>query len=616
MSTEGLTLAADFDPTTETAWRTLVEKTLRGKPFDAVMESQTYSGFALQALYSKDTAQQGPAPATRHGSWGLSVPHWNPDAKATNTAVLEDLAGGATGVAIRLQAGAFPGISIADLDQALLGVHLNMASITLIPGEEYEAGAEALLALIADRGDKPGEISGTLGIDPISTLAQTGRLLEPVEQGCHTGAEIAAAVAGKFPNLATFMADGGLYHMAGASEAQELGLMLSTGVAYLRAMESAGMDLRVAAKQISFSLSADTDILLTTAKFRAARLLWQQVLAACEVEGAVMQLDGVSSLRMVSVKDPWVNILRATAACFGAGIGGADNICILPHDTMLGMSSDFARRIARNIQIVLQEESGLSKVSDPAAGSYALESITSELSDKAWKYFNKVEGIGGIIKALHEGVVQHDMRASWAERQANLATRKDALTGISEYPNIHEDAITDVGPMPGIVGELAGSGDTVQPIEFHRLSEDFETLRVYSDACLAKDGARPSVFIANIGAATDFTARAAFAKNYFEAGGIEAMMGAGDTDLEELAAAFRTSGAKIAVLCSSDQIYAELAVGAAKMLRASGALQLYLAGRPKDADALAAAGVDEFIYQGCDVLTSLAHAHSVIGASA
>ena len=616
MSNAALKLAADFDPATDDAWRALVEKALGGKSFEKVMQSHSYDGVAIDALYTQKNAAVRGIPEVREGEWGLIVPHWNPDAAATNAAILDDLTHGATGVALRLQAGAFPGVSVMDIEKALDGVHLDMASLALVPGEEYEAGAEAILALMDSRAYKDLDIAGTLGIDPISTLAQTGRLKEPVEHAIATGAQIAAGVSEKYSALTTFMADGGLYHMSGATEAQELGLMLATGIAYLRAMEAEGVGLDAAARQISFSLSADADILLTVAKFRAARLLWGQVLSACGVTGVPMVLSGVSSLRMVSAKDPWVNILRATAACFGAGVGGANTVCLLPHDTMLRLSSDFARRIARNIQIILQEESGLSRVADPAAGAYSFESITLDLADKSWKYFNKFEKQGGIIPSLRSGELQNDLRVSWAERQANIAKRKDPITGVSEFPNIAEEAITNVDAVPRLVAEIAGSGDTVEPIEFHRLSEDFEVLRAFSDACLEKNGARPRVFLANMGSAADFTARSAFAKNFFEAGGIEATASEGETDAGCLADAFKASGAALAVLCSSDNLYAEMVPGVAATLKKAGATRVYLAGKPSEGEAYLKAGVDEFIYMGCDLLQSLAHAHSVAGASA
>jgi len=613
MSDPDLSFASEFPAASDEAWRGLVEKALGSRDFDKVMQSQTYDGITLKALYSKENANIGPAPAVRSGKWGITVPHWNPDTIVSNRAMLDDLHGGATGIALRLKAGAFPGLAIADLEAVLEGVHLDMASFTLIPGEEYEACTVAMLDLLKHRGYAPSSVKGALGIDPISTLAQTGRLKQPAEQACIQAAGIAIDISARYTGLAAFMADGGLYHMAGATEAQELGLMLSTALYYLRAMEDAGLDLDKAASQIHFSLAADADIYLTTAKFRAARLLWAQVLRSSGIDNATMHLNGVSSLRMISVKDPTVNILRSTAACFGASIGGADNICILPHDTMLGVSSDHARRIARNTQVILQEESGLSRVNDPAAGAYGFESITLDICDKAWKYFQKIENLGGILPALRTGFVQTDMQAAWAARQINIARRKDPITGVSEYPDIDEKLLKSVSSVSTNQGDICPAGDTVIPVEFHRLSEGFETLRLFSDACLEKSGRRPSIFLANLGSASDFTARSSFAKNFFEAGGIAAVIGEGSENSVSLAAQYLASGAKLAVICGSDDSYQSLGLEAAVALKAAGAHYVYAAGRPTDPSKLELAGVDAYIYTGCNLLEILAHAHTLAG---
>lgn len=613
MADNALTLAGEFDPATDEAWRALVERTLGGREFNKAMTSRTYDDIPLHGLYTQDNAAVQSVPKGSVGEWGMMVPHWNPDVEATNAAILEDLMRGATGMALRLKAGRFPGVPIEALSAALADVHLNMARFTLIPGEEYRAAADAMLALLAERAYDKAAINGDLGVDPVGTLAQTGRLRETAEEACRGAAEIAKAVSEGGWRIQTFMADSGAYHMAGATEAQELGLMMATGVHYLRTMEAAGMDVETAAGQIAFSMAADADMLLTVAKFRAARLLWANVLSASGVaKPGAMQLNGVSSLRMVSVKDPWVNILRSTAACFGAGVGGADNICILPHDSMLGMSSAFARRIARNIQIILQEESGLSRVADPSAGAYAFETITSDLVSKAWEYFQKIESEGGVLAALRGGVVQADLAVAWDKRRANIARRKDAITGVSEFPDIDEAAIGNVGAMPSEPTDLPSVGEEIAPVAFHRLAEDFEKLRAYSDACLEKDGTRPSIFLANIGSAADYTARSTFAKNFFEAGGIKAIVGTGGSDTAEIVGAYQESGAKLAILCSSDGLYEACAPTMASALKKAGAF-VYMAGRPSDAEALKEAGVDEFIYMGCDVLELLAGAHLVVG---
>lgn len=611
MSNQGLTLGSDFEPVSDDKWRELVEKTLRGKPFEKAMISKTYDGLPVHALYTQHNSTVGPRPNVREGDWNVAVPHWNPDVAASHDAILEDLERGANSVAVRVQAGAFPGIEITDLEALFEGVYLNMMHFTLIPGEEFAASSAAMLELIEKRNYDKSEIYGCLGVEPLSTLAQTGRLLTSAEEALADSVAIAKQVAAEFENLATFMVDGGLYHIGGATEAQELGLMLATGLQYLKAMEAAGMELSVAARQIHFSLVADADIYLTISKFRAARLLWQQILESCGVSDVRMNLSGVSSLRMVSARDPWVNILRGTAACFAAGVGGADTICVLPHDTMLGMSSAKARRIARNIQIVLQEESALSSVMDPAAGAYSFETVTTELSKEAWKYFQRIETKGGVLRALQNGSVQQDMIEAWAARQKNIAARRDPITGVSEFPDIHEKGIADIGPMPSAPVSLKPAGETVQPILFHRLAESYEAFRALSDG-LSENGLKPSIFLANIGTAVDYTARATFAKNLFEAGGIETIPSDGGDDLSIITEAYAASGSRLAVLCASDSLYEEYGSGLVKALVNAGA-KVFVAGKPDNIEALTEAGLLGAVYMGCDALEVYEVAYALIG---
>ncbi len=611
MSNQGLTLASDFNAVSDDEWRSLVEKSLRGKVFDKVMTSETYDGLLLQALYTRENSEVGVRPDVRQGDWGIAVPHWNPDVSASHAAIIEDLERGANSIAVRIEAGAFPGIKYTDLKALFEDVYLNMVSFTLIPGEEFAASSQSMLELLTERNYDPSDIQGCLGAEPLSTLAQTGRLLTSAEDAVAEAVAIAQKVSETYPDLATFMVDGGLYHLGGATEAQELGLMLTTGVHYLRAMEAAGIDIEVAARQIHFSLVADVDIYMTVAKFRAARLLWGQILESCGVTGAPMQLSGVSSLRMISVRDPWVNILRGTAACFAAGVGGADTICVLPHDTMLGMSSAKARRIARNIQIVLQEESGLSGVMDPAAGAYSFETITQDLAGTAWKYFQRIEAKGGILSALRHGLVQQDMIESWSVRQLNIATRRDAITGVSEFPDIHEKAIEDVGPMPDVAVALKSAGEIVQPILFHRLAESFEAFRSLSEG-LVENGIKPSIFLANMGVAADYTARATFAKNLFEAGGIEALPSDGGIDIAEIVVAYINSGSKLAVLCGSDALYEEYGEALVSSLVKVDA-KVLVAGKPANLEVLKEAGLFGAVYMGVNALEVYEAIYALIG---
>src|SRR5580698_11672350 len=296
---------------------------------------------------------------------------------------------------------------------------------------------------------------------------------------------------------------------------------------------------------------------------------------------------------MLTQRDPYVNMLRATMASFAAGLAGADAIAVLPHTLALGLPDAFARRVARNTQLVLLEESNLAKVSDPAAGSGGIESLTQALCETAWTLFQEIEKAGGVFAALEQNLIQRKVAATRAVREANIARRKEELTGATAFPNLNEAhvAVLDVKAFEPPSDQAKITFDALSPM---RLAAPFERLRDRSDDILKKKGARPRVFLANLGTAADFTARATFAKSFFETGGIEAVDTTGFTDPAALAAAFKASGTALACLCSSDKIYAAQATAAATALQGAGAKHIYLAGRAGELEAtLRAAGVND-----------------------
>ncbi|WP_308909992.1 methylmalonyl-CoA mutase family protein [Pseudokordiimonas caeni] len=599
--TDTFMLGDAFKKVDRAAWRAMVDGVLKGKPYDKVMLAETLEGLTLQPLYAADNASVEPQPAGRNGAWGIDTPHWNPDAAATNAAIIEDLERGATGIVLKLAAGGTPGIAIEHLGEALKGVYLDLAPVTLLPGEDFALASEAFLGLVAARGHAQGSVRGTLGIDPLGVLAQTGRLPQKLEAAITDGAAIAARVTDTQPGLSAFMVDAGIVQTAGGAAPMELGYMLSAGLAYLRAMEAAGVPLSKAVTQLSFVLATDPDMMMSVAKFRAARRLWARVQEAMDVTDTPVKLTGVLSLRSMTIKDPWVNILRATAAGFAAGIGGADSVCLMPHDTMLGLPSAFARRIARNVQVILQEESNAAVVDDPAAGAWSFETITAELAREAWDYFQKIEAAGGAVAAVRAGLIAEDCVAVWQSRRAKLATRKEPVTGVSEFPNIDEKPLEGFGVIPVGAQPARPAVEVAHPFGFHRYAEDFERLRLLSDAMLDETGTRPAVYLATLGSVAEYTARVTFARNFFEAGGVTAHVAESD----DLAEGFRQSGAKVAVLCGSDARYEEEGLAAVQALKDAGAARVIIAGRPANADNLAAHGVSEFIFMGCDVIASL-----------
>jgi methylmalonyl-CoA mutase len=373
------------------------------------------------------------------------------------------------------------------------------------------------------------------------------------------------------------------------------------------------MSLDAARGMIYFRLSADADQFLTMAKFRALRKLWARIEEACGVAPKAAYVAAETAWRMMTRRDPNVNMLRITMAVAAAGLGGADSITALPHTAALGLPDAFARRIARNTQLILLEESNLAKVADPAAGSGAIEDITARMCVAAWSLFQEIEAAGGAWAALERGLIQGKVAAVRAQRQQAVARRKDALTGTSDFPDLHESQpdVLDVAKI--VAPKESAVAVTTEALPRIRLAEPFERLREASDRILAERGARPKVFLANLGRLSDFTARATFARNFFEAGGIEAVTNDGFGSRDEMVAAFKASGARLACLCGSDEIYAKEAVAVAQAL--AGATHLYLAGRPRELEAeLKAAGVETFIYVGCDALATLSSAHAILEA--
>jgi methylmalonyl-CoA mutase len=449
-------------------------------------------------------------------------------------------------------------------------------------------------------------------INPIGGMAAAGGSAQSWSGMAPGFASLVGELAGQGFRGPFAVADGRIVHNAGSSEAQELAFAIGSAVAYLRTLEAHGTPLDQARGMIHFRLCADADEFLTIAKFRALRKLWARIEQACGLDPKPAHVSAETAWRMMTARDAYVNILRTTIAVFAAGIGGADAIGTFPHTAALGLPDPFARRIARNVQLLLLEESNLARVADPAAGSGAIEDLTSKLAAAAWALFQDHERAGGIGAALERGLVQEQIAAVRAARQQAVAQRKDALTGTSDYPDLAETPATVLDVKPKPAASNLPFAISFPPLPRIRLAEPFEKLRDASDRALAKTGKRPAIFLANLGTPAEFNTRSTFAKNFFEAGGIEAPGNDGFADDAAMTAAFKASGAKLACLCSSDEIYAGRAVAAAKALKSAGATHIYLAGRLREQDSLKAAGISSFIFVGCDVLAVLEEAHRLL----
>ena len=628
--TDELRLAADFQPATYDDWRRLVDGVLKGAPFEKLVGS-TSDGLKIEPIYQRahDAAPIAGRPAA--APWQIMQRIDHPDAAVANAQALHDLENGANGLTL-----VFAGANGAHgyglepsaeaVEKVLDGVFIDAGiAIELQIGPQSRMAAIHIAEYVKRKGLNPAACDIRFGLDPIGACAVWG-------SSPYAWPQIVPAVTGAINSLAGIgfkgpfaVADGRVIHDAGGSEVQELAFVLASGVAYLRAIEGAGVALEDAQKMIYARLSADADQFLTMAKFRALRLLWARIEQSCGLTPKPIFVAADTAWRMLTQRDPYVNMLRATMATFSAGLGGANSITVLPHTLALGLPDPFARRVARNTQLVLLEESNLAKVSDPAAGSGGIETLTQQLCEAAWSLFQEIEKAGGVFVSLEQSLIQCKVAATRAVREANIAKRKEVLTGATEFPNLHEAhvAVLDAKPIALTpYGEAKFKFDALPPM---RLAAPFERLRNKSDNILKGSGARPKVFLANLGTPAEFTARATFAKSFFETGGIEAVdflpspreassaspLPMGEVkDFAALAAAFKGSGAALACLCSSDNIYAEQAAAAARALQAAGAKHIYLAGRPGEQEAaLRAASVSNFIFAGGDALATLQEAY-------
>lgn len=611
-----------FPTIDEAAWRALVEDGLKGTDFDKRLVKKTVDGLSVQPLYGPPdgagtSGLPGQAPFTRGTQaateltrpWDLVLRVDESDLGQANTIILEGLERGISHLELVLGDHVGPGLEIkdvADMEALLGGVDLALISIS-VRGGEASGGVAGMIARVGG----PKVVRGSIGLDPLGCLATRGGLTKPLDEALSEAAYYAKMTADMTDTFRTMIVDMRGYDGAGASPALALGIAMATGVAYLRALEAGGLSIDDAAKQISFVLTTDTDLFISIAKLRAARQLWSRIVTASGGSGdaAAMALTVETAEAMMTQRDPHTNILRTAIAGFGAALGGADKISILPFTHALGLPNELARRVARNIHVLLAEESNLGRVMDPAGGSFALESLTGDVAKAAWAQFQAIEADGGMGVALVSGNIQGQLNALVEAERKNVATRKISITGVSEFPDIAE------APMECVARALPASAApafavTAEAIVPRRLAEPFEALRDAADAAAA----RPAVFLASIGPLASYTARAAFAQNLFEAGGFNVRAGEGGDDASAIAGAFKASGACVVCLCSSDALYTEQAASVAAALTGAGAKLVVLAGNPgKAREKYEAAGITDFIHVGANVLAALTNAQKVAG---
>ena len=610
-----LSLAADFPTPSRAEWVALVDRVTRAArripdgaepgAGEAALTRPDLDGIPVRPLYTADDGPTeaigvpglppylrgaratGPVPT----GWQVRQRHREPDPAAAAAAIAADLENGVG--AVWLAVGGAGATAPTDLGAVLADVLLDVAPVVLDAGAVAEEAAEAFLAAAAERGVPDADLLGTLGLDPIGLRAATG-----TGPATASVVPLARRVTERYPQVRAIVVDALPVHVAGGSDAQELAYSLAAGVAYLRELDAAGLALDTAAGLLEFRYAATAEQFPTIAKLRAARRLWSRVTEACGAASPQFQ-HAVGSPTMLTRRDPYVNLLRGTVAGFAAGVGGADAVTVPPFDAAIGASEPFSRRIARNTQALLVDEAHLARVIDPAGGSWYVEAHTAALARAAWAFFQELEAAGGAVAALDSGLLDERIGAVRTRRERDVATRRTVVTGVNEYPELDERPVSRT-PLPA----PAGGG-----LPHYRPAEPYEALRDRSDALLAETGRRPRAFLATLGPLAAYTIRAGFARNLLQAGGVEVVEAGPTENADEVAAAFAAADTPVAVLCSTDQIYAERAAASATALRAAGARLLLLAGRAE------VPGLDGHLAAGADALAVIESVHTAWEAS-
>lgn len=686
-------LLSEFPASTAEEWRAAAEKLLKGKPFDKVMTQQTPEGIRLEPIFRKEVLDGLSAAETMPGfdgylrgtkaagyaggPWEIAQELPYGTASEFNAAARADLMRGQNSLNVILDIATLKGL---DPDAAKVG-EVGACGLSLACLKDIEAAFAQILpeavsfhirtgcaglsvgslffAWLKKQGVDLKKVKGSLGMDPVAVQAAAGQLPASLEELLSEQAILAGYCAKEAPGIRAVGVSTLPYHQAGASSVEELGVALASGAYYLNELVERGLGVDAAARQIRFSLAIGPNFFMEIAKIRAARVLWAQVVQAFggDAESQKIQMHARTGLYNKTQKDPYVNMLRTTTEALSAAIAGVDSMCVGNFDEVSRLPDTFSRRISRNTQIILQEECELTAVADPAGGSWAVEWLTNEISEKSWDFFKAIEDRGGIAQALASGFIRETIGKTAAGNSSRLGARRSSLVGTNVYPNLEEKPLEERLPdyaeirdlrardiaaarmeldeesdarvmqalgdivdasgetlVPALVAALeagatigevsktirakVGSEAPIRPLAPKRLAADYEAMRNAAAKFAEETGRAPAIFLTNLGPLRRHKARADFAKGFFQTGGFEITSPAGFESPEDAVAALAESGAGITVVCGTDEDYAEKFADYAKAIKAAlPDMQILLAGYPGENEAAyREAGMDDYVF--------------------
>ncbi len=609
-------LFTEFQAPTTQEWLDKIEVDLKGADFQKKLVWRTNEGFNVQPFYRREDlanlktpdALPGEFPFVRgnkkdSNEWYVRQNIKVDDPVEANKKALDILNKGIDSIGFR-----FGGdmVSPSFIETLLKDIRLDIVEVSYrtCPRHAVEL-AEILVKYFEKQGYDKEKIVGGVGFDPIDKMLQKGKDTTPMLAQLPKLVETLK----DYPNLRCVMVHSDTLNNAGAYIVQELGYALAWGNEYLQELVDAGVDVDTAAKSIKFYMGISENYFMEIAKFRAARLLWAQIVKQYEPKcdcACKMIINASTSTYNQTLFDSYVNLLRSQTEAMSAALGGVHSMVVTPFDAPYEKATDFSERIARNQQLLIKEESHFNRIVDPSAGSYYIEHLTDALAQEAWKIFLKIEDEGGFLEAVKKGIVQDDINATNVKRHGDAAKRKEFLLGTNQFPNFTEKSEGKRAQGAACCCHGDGCEPTFKKLETTRLAADFEDLRIHTEETKV-----PTAFMLTIGNLAMRQARAQFSCNFLACAGYKVIDNLGFKTVEEGVDAALKANADIVVICSSDDEYAEYAIPAFKYL--NGRAMFVVAGAPACMDDLKAAGIENFIHVRCNVLETLKEYNQKLG---
>ena len=618
MSNNREKLFTEFQAPTTQEWLDKIEVDLKGADFQKRLVWRTNEGFNVQPFYRREDLKDLKTPDSLPGefpfvrgnkkddnAWYVRQNIVVDDAKGANAKALDILNKGIDSLGFRL-----PGsmVSQETVETLLDGIYCDIVEVNFstCPRHSLEL-AEILVAYFDKKGYDKEKVVGSIEWDPMQKMLMKGKDVTPVLEIAPKLVETLKA----YPNFRCIAVGTDVLNNAGAYIVQELGYALAWGNEYLQQLVDAGVDVDLAAKSIKFNMGVSENYFMELAKFRAARLLWAQIVKQYEPKcdcACKMIVNATTSTYNQTLFDSYVNLLRSQTEAMSAALGGIHSMVVTPFDAPYEQATDFSERIARNQQLLLKEESHFGTIVDPGAGSYYIEHLTDALAQEAWKIFLKVEDEGGFLAAIKAGTIQDDINATNVKRHGDAAKRKEFLLGTNQFPNFTEKSEGKRAQSSACCCGAAANGTDApfKAINSTRLAADFEDLRIHTEETKV-----PVAFMLTIGNLAMRQARAQFSCNFLACAGYKVIDNLGFKTVEEGVDAALEAKADIVVICSSDDEYAEYAIPAFKYL--DGRAMFVVAGAPACMDDLKAAGIENFVHVRCNVLETLKEYNQKLG---